>query len=181
MVKNPPADAGASRDMGPTPGSGKSPGRGNGNPLQCSCLENPVHRGAWRAAVHGVAESDTSGQLSSRGGRRTRVFPAALQSLQHCHLPCAWPPGRRSEMSPVPCGMPCDPDSWGLCRGSLGTTLPGLTEYRVLFCPGRGRDFHRQINIASLRSDTMTSFQYTYSGILLKSLHPSQLCRELAL
>ena len=42
-------------DLGLTPGSGRSPGEGNGNPLQYSCLENPVDRGAWRATVHGVS------------------------------------------------------------------------------------------------------------------------------
>ena len=48
------------------PGSGRSPGEGNGNPLQYSCLENPMHRGAWRATVHGVAKSRTRlKQLSS--------------------------------------------------------------------------------------------------------------------
>ena len=41
------------------PGSGRSPGGGHGNPLQCSCLENPMDRGAWRATVHGVAKSRT--------------------------------------------------------------------------------------------------------------------------
>ena len=41
------------------PGLGKSPGEGTSNPLQCSCLENPMGRGAWRATVHGVAESQT--------------------------------------------------------------------------------------------------------------------------
>ena len=46
-----------SGDVGLIPGSGRPPGEGNGNPLQCSCLENPMDRGAWRAAVHGVAES----------------------------------------------------------------------------------------------------------------------------
>ena len=46
-------------DMGSIPGLGRSPGKGNGNPLQCSCLENPVARGAWRATVHGVAKSQT--------------------------------------------------------------------------------------------------------------------------
>ena len=45
-------------DMGSVPGSGRSPGGGNGNPLQYSCLENPVDRGAWWATVHGVTESD---------------------------------------------------------------------------------------------------------------------------
>ena len=42
-------------DLGSLPGSGRSPGEGNGNPLQYSCLENPMNRGAWRATVHGVA------------------------------------------------------------------------------------------------------------------------------
>ena len=45
--------------MGLTPGLKRSPGEGNGNPLQCSCLENPMDRGAWRAAVHGVAQGQT--------------------------------------------------------------------------------------------------------------------------
>ena len=42
-------------DLGSIPGSGRSPGEGNGNPLQYSCLENPMDKGAWRATVHGVA------------------------------------------------------------------------------------------------------------------------------
>ena len=49
-------------DPGSNPGLGRSPGEGNGNPLQYSCLENPMDRGAWRAIVHGVAKSRT--QLS---------------------------------------------------------------------------------------------------------------------
>ena len=57
VVKNPPADAGDLRDVGWIPGSGRSPGEGNGNPLQYSCLENPMDRGAWRATVHGVTEA----------------------------------------------------------------------------------------------------------------------------
>ena len=44
-------------DPGLIPGSGRSPGERNGNPLQYSCLENPMNRGAWQAKVHGVAES----------------------------------------------------------------------------------------------------------------------------
>ena len=49
MVKNPPANAGDIRDAGSIPGSGRSSGRGHGNPLQYSCLENPMDRGAWWA------------------------------------------------------------------------------------------------------------------------------------
>ena len=59
VVKNLPVNAGDLRDLGLTPGSGRSPGVGNGTPLQCSCLENPMDRGAWYAAVHGVAKSQT--------------------------------------------------------------------------------------------------------------------------
>ena len=70
VVKNPPAKAG---DEGSIPGSGRSPEEGNGNSLQYSCLENSMDRGAWRATVHGAAQSRT--QLSDwrskgRAGRR---------------------------------------------------------------------------------------------------------------
>ena len=60
MIKSPAANVG---DSGSIPGSGRSPGGGHGNPLQRSCLENPMDRGAWRATVHGVAKSGT--QLST--------------------------------------------------------------------------------------------------------------------
>ena len=56
MVKNLPTNVG---DTGLIPGSGRPSGEGNGNPLQNSCLENSMDRGAWRAAVHGVTESRT--------------------------------------------------------------------------------------------------------------------------
>ena len=59
VEKNLPANAGDSRDMGLIPGSGRSPGRGNTNPLQYSFLENPMDRGAWWATVHGVPKSQT--------------------------------------------------------------------------------------------------------------------------
>ena len=59
VVKNPPATVGDTEDMGSIPGSGRSPEEGNGNPLQYSCLENPMDRGAWQAAVHEVAKSCT--------------------------------------------------------------------------------------------------------------------------
>ena len=58
-VKNPPVNAGDAGDMGSIPGLGRSPGKGNGNLLQYSCLENPMDRGAWQVIVSGVAESLT--------------------------------------------------------------------------------------------------------------------------
>ena len=59
-LKNPPANAEDIRDVGSIPGLGRFPGGGHGNPLLYSCLENPMDRGAWRARVHRVAESDTT-------------------------------------------------------------------------------------------------------------------------
>ena len=59
MVKNLPANAGDTGEAGSSPGLGRSPGGGNGNPLQNSCLENSTDRGAWQAAVHGVTKSQT--------------------------------------------------------------------------------------------------------------------------
>ena len=56
VVKNPPANAGDIRDMGSVPGSERSPGEGKGNPLQYSCLQNPMDRGAWWATVHGTTK-----------------------------------------------------------------------------------------------------------------------------
>ena len=59
VVKNPPAKAADVRDTDSIPGSGRSPGGVNENPLQYSCLGNPMDRGAWRATVNGVAKSQT--------------------------------------------------------------------------------------------------------------------------
>ena len=76
VVKNPPADAGGT---GLIPGSERSPGEGNGNPLQHSCLGNPMDRGAWRATVCGVAESDKTNWLNSSASCRD-----AVSSSPHC-------------------------------------------------------------------------------------------------
>ena len=59
MVKNPPSNAGDAGDLGLIPGLGRSPGEGNGNPLQYSCLESSIDRGTWWVTVHGVAKSRT--------------------------------------------------------------------------------------------------------------------------
>ena len=59
MVKNQPANAEETGDAGLISESGRSPGEGNSNPLQHSCLENSMDKGAWQATVHGVAKSQT--------------------------------------------------------------------------------------------------------------------------
>ena len=76
VVKNPPANAGNVRDSGSIPGLGRSPGGGPGNPLQCSCLENPMDKRAWWATVHGVAKSQTGlKQLAHEGGVKGAQLP----------------------------------------------------------------------------------------------------------
>ena len=66
-VKNPPTSARDARDLGSIPGSGRSPGEGHGNPLQSSCLENPMDRGAQGAAVHRVAKSQRGLSILAKG------------------------------------------------------------------------------------------------------------------
>ena len=78
VVKNPPVYAGDIRDAGSIPGSGRSPGEGNGNPLQYSCLENPMDRGAWRATVRGVTKSQT----------RLKRLKRALHNIKFAHFNC---------------------------------------------------------------------------------------------
>ena len=60
MIKNPPANKAEARDPGLIPGSGRSPGKGNGNTLQYSYLENPMNRGSWWVTIHSFAESNTT-------------------------------------------------------------------------------------------------------------------------
>ena len=71
MVK---ASAYNAEDQGSIPGSGRSPGEENGNPLQCSCLDNPMDRGAWWHTAHGVTKKlDVTGQLHILFSRRGAV------------------------------------------------------------------------------------------------------------
>ena len=72
------------RDMGSISGSGGSPGEGNGNPLQCSCLENSMDRGAWWATVHGVAKSQT--QLSMHTHTHLRPVVSREISREACTI-----------------------------------------------------------------------------------------------
>ena len=73
VVKNLPTNAG---DTGSILGMQRFPGGGNGNPLQCSCLENPMDRGAWQATVHGVTESriwlSNSSQIEVKFGKNKK-------------------------------------------------------------------------------------------------------------
>ena len=84
VVKNPPANAGDLRDAGSTPGPGRFSGEGNCDPLQYSCLEDPMDRGAWWATVHGIAKSWT--RLSNE-----HVHFSFTSSHQPCsHMLCGY-------------------------------------------------------------------------------------------
>ena len=79
VVKNPPANAGDIRDTGLIPGSGRSPTGENGNSLQCSCLENPMDRGAWRAVIHEVTKS----QIQLKQFSTTQQHACMISVSQH--------------------------------------------------------------------------------------------------
>ena len=82
VVKNPPANAGDTGDAGLIPGLERSPGVGNGNRLQYSCLGNPIDRGAWQTTVHGVEKSQT------RLSMHTHMVSFKKRKFGHKHL-CA--------------------------------------------------------------------------------------------
>ena len=89
VLKNLSANAGDVRDSGLIPGLGRSPGGGHGNPLQYSCLENPIDRGAWWAAFHGVAKSQTRlKQLSIHAAQS--VLPTT-ESVEYTEAACRAP------------------------------------------------------------------------------------------
>ena len=84
MLKNLPANAGDIRDVGLIPGMGKSPGVRNGNMLQYSCLENSTDRGAYQAAVYGVAQSRARlKRLSSSSSNNVKHLSCAYLSSEY--------------------------------------------------------------------------------------------------
>ena len=118
MVKDPLAIAGDVRDTGSTPGPGRCPGGGHGNPLQYPCLENPMDRGAWRATVPGVADLDT---LSARAESSSR---SALEPRSQTRVGCAHCASHLRDGSPWDWRLSLGPPTHA---ASAGTTQPVLT------------------------------------------------------
>ena len=113
VLKNLPANVGDARDAGLTPGSGRSPGEGPGNPRQCSCLENPMDSGAWRATVLGVAQSRTQVSTFAHAKVKTPEDEVCCQGCQGVFIHKSgeyvgtrgeWHPGRGRFLTlPSPC------------------------------------------------------------------------------
>ena len=89
--KNPPANAGNARDVDSLPGSGRSPGGGKGNPPRILVWRIHGQRGAWRATVQGVPESQTQLRLSTRVCPAPRTLSGFMQQMQHLLPFCGWP------------------------------------------------------------------------------------------
>ena len=104
MVKNRPANAGDVRKLGSIPGSGRSPGGGNGNPLQYSCLENTTDRRPWWAIVHSAAKSQTRlKRLITKGlGHSLLIFRHSrpLVPLEDWFQELPWTPKSRDVQAP---------------------------------------------------------------------------------
>ena len=87
VVKNLPSNARDAGGLGSVPGSRRAPGGGNGSPLQSSCLEDPMDRGAWRATVHSVAESDKTEGLSTQANLHDLKLIRSIEKLWKSSLP----------------------------------------------------------------------------------------------
>ena len=118
VINNPPGNAGDIRDVGSVPWSGGFPGEGHGNPLQYSCLENPMDRGAWGIIVHGVAKSQTwlrwlhTAQHTWSHYLKQKTNPTSVwnEGLEHQSIKRrkTWPYRvwcRRQEKWRTPCGI----------------------------------------------------------------------------
>ena len=109
MVTNLPANAGDTGDLGSTPGSGRSPGGGKGNPFPYSCQGNPMDRGAWQAIVHGVAKSRT--QLSMHTHTHTHTHSCTCWSFNGPEPAGSENKRKRLMISPGFRGEPVEPCS----------------------------------------------------------------------
>ena len=96
MVKNPLANAGDVRDSDSIPGAGRSPGEGHGNPLQYSCLENPMDRGAQRASLQRVAELDIT-EVTKHSKSKGEVKVKSLSRVQPSATP--WTAAHQAPLS----------------------------------------------------------------------------------
>ena len=179
-AKKLPASAG---DAGPILGLGRPPGEGNGNPPQCSCLENPVVRGAWRATVPGVSESDTTERLNDNAPS------AAAVAESGSHLPAGRAPPRVPTSAPTTSALlllllgsdraqssaePTQDPPSELCSGPA-QQRPRPEAFRALLlplCPSRALQPLPAHSSARPFSSTVVFLQQTFYTSALSSRQP---------
>ena len=136
-VKNLPANA---RDAGSIPESGRSPGGRNGNPLQCSCLENPMDRRVWRDTVHGVAGSDTTGHTQTADLINLHLLEPLLiyqdeNEVKKREVACeTFPPVYKLITLHAAWIMPCSPDPVGFIITLKWKEVSALYFLKALTC-----------------------------------------------
>ena len=113
MVKNLPANARDTRDMSSVLGSERSPGVGNGNPLQYCCLGNPMDRGVWRATVHGVAKSQT--RLSEHARMQEQTLCILQQTISQNPEMARTFLTLSAELMTFTCGVQYKTKMWAAC------------------------------------------------------------------
>ena len=140
MVKNPPVSAEEIKDTGLIPGSGRSPGEGNGNPLQYSCLGNLMDWGAWKATVHGITKSCTWLKQLSTHPREAADGPTTVLHPQRTSLSLSASWAKYVHLSP-----------WLRALGSAGSVITEVRsntgEYRLYSIP---MSFHLLLVASSL-------------------------------
>ena len=160
VVNGVPANAG---DLGSIPGSGRSPAEGNGNPLQYSCLENPMDRGAWRATICGVTKSQTrlkqlNTTLKRKGSHRTEVPESREEVLPQLRawacLPFQYSQAAAYIFRCKPCQsyrcafpfsrteVPAVPHMWAPCLSLAVYCFPSLESWHPHACPLTSWEIH---------------------------------------
>ena len=164
VVKNPPASAGGAWDQGLIPGSGRSPGGGHGNPLQYSCLENPMDRGAWWAMIHGVAKSRTQ-----RSDSHIDCFMWELTERLHFHflLSCIG----EGNGNPLQCSCLENPRDGGAWWAAVYGVAQSQTRLKLLSSNSSGSDIRNQ-NDAELKSWALgtNSFKLKFCHLVMETL-----------
>ena len=132
VVKNPPANAG---DAGSIPGPGRSPGERNGNPLQHSCLGNPMDRGAWRATVHGVTkEFNSTWRLNNNKLLLNKLEAFQENQLSYRLSYCKRHPFNENDICRILIHFAKIQDTFGSMPSNINSDTANNSTQRIILC-----------------------------------------------